>query len=98
MSQAREEFFEAVETKLSGAEDLLSNPEALTRSLVDLQSLLEREWPNIFASLDVNPLSEQEKEAIRNLINRLSFFDKGITQRLKFFDDFKKYAQVFLEK
>ncbi len=98
MTEARKNFFTAVERKVSSAELLLSKPEKLQSELVEIQSILESEWPSIFATLNEAPLNESEKKTIRLVIERLTFLEKEVSGKLTFFTDFQKHIQVSLEK
>ena len=98
MEKSRKEFLTAIEKKISSAENLLKKPQSLKKDLAEIQSILEAEWPNIFASLNDAPLSDIEKHTLKSLMNRLDLLEKKVSGKLTFFDDFQKYIQVSLEK
>ena len=98
MEKSRKEFLTAIEKKISSAENVLKKPQNLQENLAEMLSSLEAEWPNIFASLNDSPLSDDEKQALKSLMDRLYLLEKKVSGKLTFFDDFQKYIQVSLEK
>ena len=98
MEKSRKEFLTAIEKKISSAENVLKKPQNLQENLAEMLSSLEAEWPNIFASLNDVPLSDNEKQALKSLMDRLYLLEKKVSGKLTFFDDFQKYIQVSLEK
>ena len=98
MEKSRKEFLTAIEKKISSAENVLKKPQNLQKNLAEMLSSLEAEWPNIFASLNDTPLSNDEKQALKSLMDRLYLLEKKVSGKLTFFDDFQKYIQVSLEK
>ena len=70
MFEERHKFFDAIESKLSSASLLLSEPEKLKIILNDLEFLLQEKWPTIFSSLTDYPLSEKEKNVIQNFLKK----------------------------
>ena len=98
MEKSRKEFLTAIEKKISSAEKVLKKPQNLQKNLTEMLSSLEAEWPNIFASLNDSPLSDDEKQALKSLMDRLYLLEKKVSGKLTFFDDFQKYIQVSLEK
>ena len=98
MPETRTEFLTAVERYISSAEALLSKPEELQKQLTEIQYFLESNWPSIFATLNDSPLSDNEKNSLRLLLDRLSLLERKVNGKLDFFSDFQKYIQVSLEK
>ena len=98
MPETRTEFLSAVERNISSAELLLSKPEELQKQLTEIQYFLESNWPSIFATLNDSPLSDNEKNSLRLLLDRLSLLERKVNGKLDVFSDFQKYIQVSLEK
>ena len=98
MPETRTEFLNAVERNISSAEMLLSKPEELQKQLTEIQHFLESNWPSIFATLNESPLSDNEKNSLRLLLDRLSLLERKVNGKLDVFSDFQKYIQVSLEK
>ena len=98
MLETRTEFLTTVERNISSAELLLSKPEELQKQLTEIQYFLESNWPSIFATLNDSPLSDNEKNSLRLLLDRLSLLERKVNGKLDFFSDFQKYIQVSLEK
>ena len=71
MFEERNNFFDAIESKLSSANFLLSEPEKLKKILSDLEFLLNERWPAIFSSLTDYPLSEKKKIFYLILLKKL---------------------------
>ena len=98
MFEERNNFFNAIESKLSRAESLLSKPEKFKKILVDLEFLLKERWPAIFSSLTDHPLSEKEKNILFNFIKNIENLNKKVGYKLSFFNDFQKYMKESIEK
>ena len=98
MFEERNNFFNAIESKLSSAELLLSKPEKFKKILDDLEFLLKERWPAIFSSLTDYPLSEKEKNILINLIKKIENLNKKVGYKLSFFNDFQKYMKESIEK
>ena len=98
MPKTRTEFLNAVERNISSAEKLLSKPEELQKQLTEIQYFLESNWPSVFATLNDSPLSDNEKNSLRLLLDRLSLLERKVNGKLDVFSDFQKYIQVSLEK
>ena len=98
MFEERNNFFDAIESKLSSAVFLLSEPEKLKEILNDLEFLLNEKWPSIFSSLTDYPLSEKEKNILINLIKKIENLNKKVGYKLSFFNDFQKYMKESIEK
>ena len=98
MFEDRQYFFDAIESKLSSANVLLSEPEKLKKTLNDLESLLNERWPVIFSSLTDYPLSEKEKNVLINFIKKIENLNKKVGYKLSFFNDFQKYMKESIEK
>ena len=98
MFEERNIFFDAIESKLSSADFLLSEPEKLKEILNDLEFLLNERWPAIFSSLTDYPLSEKEKNILINLIKKIENLNKKVGYKLSFFNDFQKYMKESIEK
>ena len=98
MFEERNSFFDAIESKLSSADLLLSEPEKLKNTLNDLESLLNERWPVIFSSLSDYPLSEKEKIILLNFIKKIENLNKKVGYKLSFFNDFQKYMKESIEK
>ena len=98
MPETRTEFLTTVERNISSAEVLLSKPEELQKKLTEIQYFLESNWPSIFATLNDSPLSDNEKNSLKLLLDRLSLLERKVNGKLEFFSDFQKYIQVSLEK
>ena len=98
MFEERNNFFDAIESKLSSAVFLLSEPEKLKKILNDLEFLLNEKWPAIFSSLTDYPLSEKEKNILINLIKKIDNLNKKVGYKLSFFNDFQKYMKESIEK
>ena len=98
MFEERNSFFDAIESKLSSADFLLSEPEKLKKILNDLESLLNERWPVIFSSLTDYPLSEKEKNILVNFIKKIENLNKKVGYKLSFFNDFQKYMKESIEK
>ena len=98
MFEERNSFFDAIESKLSSADLLLSEPKKLKKTLNDLESLLNERWPVIFSSLTDYPLSEKEKNILLNFIKKIENLNKKVGYKLSFFNDFQKYMKESIEK
>ena len=98
MFEDRNNFFDAIESKLSSADFLLSEPEKLKKTLNDLEFLLNKRWPAIFSSLTDYPLSEKEKNILLNFIKKIENLNKKVGYKLSFFSDFQKYMKESIEK
>ena len=98
MFEERNSFFDAIESKLSSADVLLSEPEKLKKTLNDLESFLNERWPVIFSSLTDYPLSEKEKNILLNLLIKIENLNKKVGYKLNFFNDFQKYMKESIEK
>ena len=98
MFEERNSFFDAIESKLSSADLLLSEPEKLKKTLNDLESLLNERWPAIFSSLTDYPLNEKEKNILLNFIKKIENLNKKVGYKLSFFKDFQKYMKESIEK
>ena len=71
MFEERNNFFDAIESKLSSADLLLSEPEKFKEILNDFEFLLNERWPTIFSSLTDYPLSEKEKNILLNFFKNI---------------------------
>ena len=98
MFEERNNFFDAIESKLSSADFLLSEPEKFKEILNDLEFLLNERWPVIFSSLNDYPLSEKEKNILLNFIKKIENLNKKVGYKLSFFNDFQKYMKESIEK
>ncbi len=98
MFEERNNFFNAIESKLSSADFLLSEPEKFKEILNDLELLLSERWPAIFSSLTDYPLSEKEKNILLNFIKKIENLNKKVGYKLSFFNDFQKYMKESIEK
>tara|TARA_B100000925_G_C21944505_1_gene446106 strand:+ start:823 stop:1119 length:297 start_codon:yes stop_codon:yes gene_type:complete len=98
MFEERNNFFDAIESKLSSAEFFLSEPEKLKEILNDLEFLLNERWTAIFSSLTDYPLSEKEKNILLNFIKKIENLNKKVGYKLSFFNDFQKYMKESIEK
>jgi len=98
MFEERNNFFDAIESKLSSADLLLSEPEKFKEILNDLEFLLNERWPTIFSSLTDYPLSEKEKNILLNFIKKIENLNKKVGYKLSFFNDFQKYMKESIEK
>ena len=98
MFEERNNFFDAIESKLSSAKFLLSEPEKLKEILNDLEFLLNERWPAIFSSLTDYPLSEKEKNVLINFIKKIENLNNKVGYKLSFFNDFQKYMKESIEK
>ena len=98
MFEERNNFFDAIESKLSSADLLLSEPEKFKEILNDLEFLLNDRWPTIFSSLTAYPLSEKEKNILLNFIKKIENLNKKVGYKLSFFNDFQKYMKESIEK
>ncbi len=98
MFKDRNNFFDAIESKLSSADLLLSEPEKLKKTLNDLEFFLNERWPAIFSSLTDYPLSEKEKNILLNFIKKIENLNKKVGYKLSFFNDFQKYMKESIEK
>ena len=98
MFEERNSFFDAIESKLSSADVLLSEPEKFKEILNDLEFLLNQRWPTIFSSLTDYPLSEKEKNILLNFIKKIENLNKKVGYKLSFFNDFQKYMKESIEK
>ena len=98
MFEDRNNFFDAIESKLSSATLLLSEPEKFKKNLNDLEFLLNERWPVIFSSLNDYPLSEKEKNILLNFIKKIENLNKKVGYKLSFFSDFQKYMKESIEK
>jgi hypothetical protein len=98
MFEERNSFFDAIESKLSSADVLLSEPEKLKKTLNDLESLLNERWPAIFSSLTDYPLSEKEKNVLIKFIKKIENLNNKVGYKLSFFNDFQKYMKESIEK
>ena len=98
MFEERNSFFDAIESKLSSADLLLSEPEKFKEILNDLEFLLNKRWPAIFSSLTDYPLSEKEKNILIDLIKKIENLNKKVGYKLSFFNDFQKYMKESIEK
>ena len=98
MFEDRNNFFDAIESKLSSADFLLSEPEKFKEILNDLEFLLNERWPTIFSSLTDYPLSEKEKNILLNFIKKIENLNKKVGYKLSFFNDFQKYMKESIEK
>jgi hypothetical protein len=98
MFEERNNFFNAIESKLSRADFLLSEPEKFKEILNDLEFLLNEKWPSIFSSLTDYPLSEKEKKILINFIKKIENLNKKVGYKLSFFNDFQKYMKESIEK
>ena len=98
MFEERNNLFDAIESKLSSADFLLSEPEKFKEILNDLELLLNERWPAIFSSLTDYPLSEKEKNILLNFIKKIENLNKKVGYKLSFFNDFQKYMKESIEK
>ena len=98
MFEDRNNFFDAIESKLSSADLLLSEPEKFKEILNDLEFLLNERWPTIFSSLTDNPLSQKEKNILLSFIKKIENLNKKVGYKLSFFNDFQKYMKESIEK
>ena len=98
MFEERNNFFDAIESKLSSADLLLSEPEKFKEILNDFEFLLNERWPAIFSSLTDYPLSEKEKNILLNFIKKIENLNKKVGYKLSFFNDFQKYMKESIEK
>ena len=98
MFEERNNFFDAIESKLSSADLLLSEPEKFKEILNDLEFLLNERWPTVFSSLTDYPLSEKEKNILLNFIKKIENLNKKVGYKLSFFNDFQKYMKESIEK
>ena len=98
MFEERNNFFDAIESKLSSADFLLSEPEKFKEILNDLEFLLNERWPAIFSSLTDYPLSKKEKNILLNFIKKIENLNKKVGYKLSFFNDFQKYMKESIEK
>ena len=98
MFEERNNFFNAIESKLSSADILLSEPEKFKEILNDFEFLLNERWPTIFSSLTDYPLSEKEKNILLNFIKKIENLNKKVGYKLSFFNDFQKYMKESIEK
>ena len=98
MFEDRNNFFDAIESKLSSADLLLSEPEKFKEIHNDLEFLLNERWPVIFSSLTDYPLSEKEKNILLNFIKKIENLNKKVGYKLSFFNDFQKYMKESIEK
>ena len=98
MFEERNNFFDAIESKLSSADVLLSEPEKFKEILNDFEFLLNERWPAIFSSLTDYPLSEKEKNILLNFIKKIENLNKKVGYKLGFFSDFQKYMKESIEK
>ena len=98
MFEERNNFFDAIESKLSSADLLLSEPEKFKEILNDFEFLLNERWPTIFSSLTDYPLSEKEKNILLNFIKNIENLNKKVGYKLSFFNDFQKYMKESIEK
>ena len=98
MFEERNNFFDAIESKLSSADLLLSEPEKFKEILNDLEFLLNERWPTIFSSLTDYPLSEKEKNILLKFIKKIENLNKKVGYKLSFFNDFQKYMKESIEK
>ena len=98
MFEKRNEFFNAIESRLSSAVLLLSNPEKLNINLRDLHLFLQQNWSTIFASLNENPLNKNEIIKLKNFINKIENLNKKVGFKISFFNDFQNYMKKTIEK
>jgi len=98
MFEERHKFFDAIESKLSSASLLLSEPEKLKIILNELEFILQEKWPAIFSSLTDYPLSEKEKNVIQNFLKKIENLNKNVGYKLSFFNGFQKYMKESIEK
>ena len=98
MFEDRKNFFEAIESNLSNANLLLSEPKKLQKTLNDFECLLHDRWPTIFSSLTDYPLNEKEKNIIQNFLIEIENLNKKIGYKINFFNDFQKYMKESIEK
>ena len=98
MFEDRQNFFEAIESNLSSANLLLSEPEKFKKILSDLEFLLQEKWPAVFSSLTDYPLSEKEKNILLNFLKKIEDLNKKVGYKLSFFNDFQKYMKESIEK
>ena len=98
MFEKRNEFFNAIESRLSSAFLLLSNPEKLNINLRDLHLFLQQNWSTIFASLNENPLNKNEIIKLKNFINKIENLNKKVGFKISFFNDFQNYMKKTIEK
>ena len=98
MFEERHKFFEAIESNLSSADLLLSDPEKLKKNLNDLEYLLQIRWPAIFSSLTDYPLNEKEKNTLQNFLFKIENLNKKVGYKINFFNDFQKYMKESIEK
>lgn len=98
MFENRNIFFEAIESKLSSASLLLSNPELLKKKLHELEIFLQKNWPTIFSSLNDYPLNKNEKELLQKFIIEIENLNKRVGYKLSFFSEFQNYMKESIEK
>ena len=98
MFEDRQKFFNAIESNLSSASFLLSEPEKFKETLNDLEFLLQEKWPAVFSSLNDYPLSEKEKNILLNFLKKIENLNKQVGYKLSFFKDFQKYMKESIEK
>ena len=98
MFEDRQYFFDAIESNLSSADLLLSEPDKLKKTLSDLDFLLQEKWPAVFSSLTDYPLSEKEKNTLLNFLKKIENLNKKVGYKLSFFNDFQKYMKESIEK
>ena len=98
MFEERYIFFEAIESNLSSADLLLSEPEKLKKTLSELEFLLKDRWPVIFSSLTDYPLNVKEVNILENFLVKIENLNKKVGYKINFFNDFQKFMKESIEK
>ena len=98
MFEDRQYFFDAIESNLSSADLLLSEPDKLKKTLSDLEDILQEKWPAVFSSLTDYPLTKKEKNILEKFLKKIENLNKKIGYKITFFNDFQKYMKESIEK
>ena len=98
MFEERYNFFEAIESNLSSADLLLSEPEKLKKILSELEFLLKDRWPVIFSSLTDYPLNVKEVNILENFLVKIENLNKKVGYKINFFNDFQNFMKESIEK
>ena len=90
---AIEEFLNTCSDLLTRAEGVVKDPNKLRNNLQDLDNLLNKHWSDIIEQLgDIEP-SDQTREHIQKIFNKIMELELISKTTLSLFDEMKEFVQ-----
>ncbi len=94
----RNKFYNTVETMFSTADESRLDPLKLLKNLEDSKDLIEKNWADIFHGLIDEPLDNEEKLRVKNIMSSIEKLQKTSKMKVDWVNDFQKYIQLSLDK